>query len=145
MHFTPGVVHNFPKAVDLCPLCTKKNPDSYSKKEVHLFPICMVYRYNYHSFECVSLHLSHCATFFYQERIQTSCPYLFEFVCVCVCEGGGGETAPLLSHALSPPNNERIRPCRTQLRRGGGECREITNKCVSLQEESGVHIPMKRA
>ena len=36
MHLTPGVVHNFTKAVgvwDFCPLCTKKIPDSYSKRE----------------------------------------------------------------------------------------------------------------
>ena len=38
MHLTgtPGVVHNFPKAVgveDLGSLCTKKIPDSYSKRE----------------------------------------------------------------------------------------------------------------
>ena len=35
MHLTPGVVHNFPKAVgvyDFCPLCTYKIPDSYSKR-----------------------------------------------------------------------------------------------------------------
>ena len=36
MHLSPGVVHNFPKAVgvkDFCPLCTKKIPDSYSRRE----------------------------------------------------------------------------------------------------------------
>ena len=38
MHLTPGVVHNFPKAVgvkDFCPLMhkIKKIPDSYSKRE----------------------------------------------------------------------------------------------------------------
>ena len=40
MHLTPGVVHNFPKAVDVkdfCPLCTKRSqipiPRSYSKRE----------------------------------------------------------------------------------------------------------------
>ena len=38
MHLTPGVVHNFPKAVgvqDFCPLLYmhKKIPDSYLKRE----------------------------------------------------------------------------------------------------------------
>ena len=31
LHLTPGVVHNFPESVgiyDVCPLCTKKIPDS---------------------------------------------------------------------------------------------------------------------
>ena len=35
MHLTPGVVHNFPKAVgvkDFCPLCTKKFLHSFSKR-----------------------------------------------------------------------------------------------------------------
>ena len=38
MHLTPGVVHNFPKAVgvyDFCPLCTKislKNPSKILQK-----------------------------------------------------------------------------------------------------------------
>ena len=35
MHLTPEVVHNFPKVVgvtDFCPLCTKKIPESSSKR-----------------------------------------------------------------------------------------------------------------
>ena len=37
MHLTPGVVHNFPKAVgvyDFCPLCTKKSQIPIRKKKV---------------------------------------------------------------------------------------------------------------
>ena len=35
MHLTPGVVHNFAKAVgvyDFCPICTTTIPESYSKR-----------------------------------------------------------------------------------------------------------------
>ena len=35
MHLTPGVVHNFPKAVgvyNFCPLCTKRIPEASSKR-----------------------------------------------------------------------------------------------------------------
>ena len=36
MHLTPGVVHNFPKAVgvqDLCPLCTKRSQIAIRKEK----------------------------------------------------------------------------------------------------------------